>query len=88
MASLTDIKVSEEEDVHSVQAEIEALVSQSGWELLNDHTIRKTFHFGTYTKVLVGWIYMATISLVLILEYSRTLTTSWEQGVSPDNTIQ
>lgn len=54
MASLGDIKVSEGETFQSVQAGIEALVNESGWELLNDYTIRKTFHFGTYTKVLVG----------------------------------
>ncbi|KAJ6021853.1 hypothetical protein N7540_007357 [Penicillium herquei] len=47
-----NIKVAEGEDRDLVQMEIEALIDQSGWELLGDDTIRKTFHFKTYTKVL------------------------------------
>lgn len=54
MESPASIKVSEGESVESVLPEILALIDKSGWELLNDDTIRKTFHFKTYTKVLVG----------------------------------
>ncbi|KAJ5609751.1 hypothetical protein N7528_010318 [Penicillium herquei] len=47
-----NIKVAEGEDRELVQTEIEALIRQSGWELVGDDTIRKTFYFKTYTKVL------------------------------------
>ncbi|KAJ5709268.1 hypothetical protein N7493_010602 [Penicillium malachiteum] len=47
-----NIKVAEGEDRELVQTEIETLIHQSGWELVGDDTIRKTFYFKTYTKVL------------------------------------
>lgn len=55
MASPVNIKVSKGEIFQSVKAEIEALLSESGWELLDNDTIRKSFHFKTHTKVLVGF---------------------------------
>ncbi|KAJ5272892.1 hypothetical protein N7478_008017 [Penicillium angulare] len=52
MASSLKLKVSQGEDAEYIQAEIQALVDNKGWELIGDDTIRKKFHFKTYTKVL------------------------------------
>ncbi|KAJ5087207.1 hypothetical protein N7456_010823 [Penicillium angulare] len=52
MASSVTIKVSQGDDAEFVQAEIQELVDNKGWDLLGNDTIRKTFHFKTYTKVL------------------------------------
>ncbi|KAJ5543505.1 hypothetical protein N7535_005930 [Penicillium sp. DV-2018c] len=52
MPSSLTIKVSAGEDVSSVKTEVHDLVMKLGWNLVNERTIRKTFHFKTYTKVL------------------------------------
>lgn len=47
-------KLSEGQDRDTVMTEFNTLI-HDGWELDDGKTgIRKTYHFGTYTKVLVG----------------------------------
>ncbi|KAJ5735470.1 uncharacterized protein N7483_000595 [Penicillium malachiteum] len=67
-----NIKIAEGEDRELVQTEIEALIHQSGWELLGGDTIRKTFHFKTYTKVLVSDQKQQTLGVDIILSDTET----------------
>jgi 4a-hydroxytetrahydrobiopterin dehydratase len=48
-------KISEGEDQEEVKAELKGLIND-GWELDEEQRgVKKTYHFKTYTKVLVGY---------------------------------
>jgi hypothetical protein len=47
-------KFSEGQDRETVMTELNALI-KNGWELDEEKIIKKTYHFGTYTKVLVRY---------------------------------
>lgn len=78
------LKFSKGQDESKVTADVNALL-ESGWELDGKQIgVQKTYHFKTYTKVIVGDLPRSPG----ISNIARTFTTASECKASPKTIIQ